>query len=171
MIRACGCECLLLLAREEKLRGRRFTPEEILARKPAESPDLRPQRPETAPRAKRAAADAFPKIRAAIAEGDFEALEGLRDVLDDSLVRTLASEWHAGLSWGVKDAYAALLMDQTAECVQPLFRDALKSPTVETRAYALCVLKRDFALFTELMSDGGVDEAKVNAAIAKAGLL
>jgi hypothetical protein len=33
------------------------------------------------------------------------------------------------------------------------------------------VLKRDFALFTELMSDGGVDEAKVNAAIAKAGLL
>ncbi len=171
VIRACGCEWLLLLATEEKLRGRRFTPQEILARKPAESPDLRPQTPETAPRARKASADALPKIRAAIAEGDFEALEGLRDVLDDSLVRKLASEWHEGLSWSVKDAYAALLMDQTAECMQPLFRDALKSPTLETRAYALCVLTRDFEQFTALMSHGGVDEAKVDAAIAKAGLL
>jgi hypothetical protein len=115
--------------------------------------------------------DALERCRKAITEGDFEALEGLRDVLDEGIVRTLAAEWHEGLSWSVKDAYAALLMDQTAECVQPLFRDALKSPTVETRAYALCVLTGDFEQFTALMSDGGVDEAKVDAAIAKAGLL
>ena len=39
-----------------------------------------------------------------------------------------------------------------------------------TRAYALCVLTEDFTLFDSIMSDGGVDEAKVDAAIAKAGL-
>ena len=34
----------------------------------------------------------------------------------------------------------------------------------------LCVLTEDFALFDSIMTDGGVDEAKVDAAIAKAGL-
>ena len=168
VIRACGCEWLLLLATEEKLRGRKFTPQEILMRKPAvEAPPV--ERVLRKPR--RSAPDALERCRAAIQKGDYEVLEGLRDVLDDDIVRTLASEWRSDLPWKVKDAYAALLMDQTAECVRPLFRDALKSPTVETRAYALCVLKGDFSLFDSLMSDGGVDEAKVDAAIAKAGLL
>lgn len=171
VIRACGCEWLLLLATEEKLRGKRFTPQEILARRPAETRAEEPKDDRFFQKPRRNVPDALERCRQAIAKGDFEELEGLRDVLNDDIVRTLASEWHAGLTWSVKDAYAALLMDQTAECVRPLFRDALKSPTVETRAYALCVLTRDFEQFTALMSDGGVDEAKVDAAIAKAGLL
>lgn len=171
VIRACGCEWLLLLATEEKLRGRRFTPQEILARRPAETRAEEPKDDRFFQKTRRNVPDALDRCRKAIAKGDFEALEGLRDVLDDGIVRTLATEWQAGLSWSAKDAYAALLMDQTAECVQPLFRDALKSPTVETRVYALCVLTGDFEQFTALMSDGGVDEAKVDAAIAKAGLL
>jgi hypothetical protein len=52
--------------------------------------------------------------------------------------------------------------------VRPIFRDALNSPTVETRAYALCVLTGNFAAFTALLTDGWVDAAKVDAAIAAA---
>jgi hypothetical protein len=161
-LRACGCEWLLLVATEEKLRGRLFTPEEILARRPASAPVSPP------PPAKRSvptAPDSLPKIRAAIEKQNFEALEGLRDVLNDELVHQVAADWRADLPWSVKDAYAALLMDQTAACVHPIFQDALRSPTPESRAYAVCVLKGDFSLFETMMSDGGVDAAKVDALI------
>jgi hypothetical protein len=162
-LRACGCEWLLLVATEERLRGRLFTPEEILARRPASTP-ISPPPPPTK-RAKPTAPDALPKIRAAIEKQNFEALEGLRDVLNDELVHQVAADWSADLPWSVKDAYAALLMDQTAECVRPIFQDALRSPTPESRAYAVCVLTGDFSRFEAMITDGGVDEAKVDAMI------
>jgi hypothetical protein len=169
-LRACGCEWLLLLATEEKLRGRIFTPQEILARRPVSQTPLPQTKPQKPARAARAAAEVLPRIRLAISEGDFEALETLRDVLDAESVQQLAAEWRADLPWSIKDAYAAILLDQTADCVQPLFRDALKSPTAETRAYALCVITGDFGRFDQLLTQGGVDAAKVDAAIARAGL-
>lgn len=167
-LRACGCDWLLPLAQEERLRGRRYSPEEILANQPRPAPVVVESR-QPVPAA-RAAEDTLPKIRAAIAAADFESLESLRDVLTEEIVAQVAEDWQAALSWKTKDAYAALLQDQTAECVRPLFRDALKSPTVETRAYALCVLTGNFAQFTALLTDGWVDAAKVDAAISAAGL-
>lgn len=168
---ACGCEWLVRLADEERQRGQTFTPEEILDRRPAPSPSPSPApaaRPKPASTV-RPASETLLKIRLALQVADFEALERLRDVLTDEIVRQVARDWHALLPWTTKDAYAALLQDQTAACVQPIFRDALRSPTVETRAYALCVLTGDFSRFTSLLTDGWVDGAKVDAAIAAAG--
>lgn len=162
-LRACGCDWLRQVAAEERLSGRIFTPEEILARKPATIAASPP--PRAVPR-KNPPADTLEKIRAALAAQDFEEIEGLRDVLNDELVREIAAEWRADLSWGVKDAYAALLMDQTADCVLPLFQDALHSPTVESRAYAVCVLTRDFSRFDAMLVDGGLDDARVDVQVA-----
>lgn len=172
-LRACGCEWLVLLAIEEKLRGKKLTPQEILAHMPATRTPAPLAEPKSHTRRNQTSrtAEVLAKIRAAISTGDFEALEGLRDFLNEAIVRELAQEWHPDLPWSIKDAYAALLMDQTTACVQPVFRDALKSPTVETRAYALCVLTGDFSRFSELLTQGGVDAAKVAAAIAHENLM
>jgi len=162
-LRACGCDWLRQVAAEERLSGRIFTPAEILARKPATAAISPP--PAAVPK-KQPPAGALEKIRRAIAAQDFEAIEGLRDVLNEELVREIAAEWHADLPWGVKDAYAALLMDQTADDVRPIFDDALRSPTVESRAYAVCVLTRDFSRFEAMLLDGGLDEKRVDAQVA-----
>ncbi len=169
-VRACGCEWLVPLAAEEKLRGRKFTPHEILARRPAPTPPLQTQAMPKPTRRGKPAAELMPGILDAIAACNFEKLECLRDELSDEIVGEIVKQWHAGLPWEIKDAYASLLQDQLSDCVHPLFRDALNSPTVETRAYALCVLTGDFTQFTSVMTKGGVDAVKVDAAIAKAGL-
>ena len=108
----------------------------------------------------------LPKIRAAITAQDYEEIEGLRDVLNEEITRQIASEWRAELPWEVKDAYAALLQDQTADCTRPLFQDALSSPTLESRAYAVCVLTKDFGRFEAMLVKGGLDETRVNAQVA-----
>jgi len=69
--------------------------------------------------------------------------------------------------WKIKDAYVALLMDQMGEAVKPVMADALHSPAAESRAYALCILKGDFKLFSGLLTDGSVDVNKVDAAVAQ----
>lgn len=162
-LRACGCEWLLRVASEERLRGRVFTPEEILARRPA-SASVSP--PLSSSPVKEPPAGSLERIRQALAAEDFEAIEGLRDVLTPGLVAQIAAEWRSELSWGMKDAYAALLMDQTDPGVRPIFRDALRSPTVESRAYAVCVLTQDFSRFDAMLDRGGLDEAKVDAQVA-----
>jgi hypothetical protein len=170
-LKACGCEWLMLLAAAERAQGRVFTPEEIWARKPASPPPQQTQAPTSKPsRLPIDDAEVLATIHAAIQMGDFEVIESLRDHLNKRIVREVVATWHADLPWNTKDAYAALLMDQTGEEVRPLFQDALHAPTAETRAYALCVLMEDFALFDSIMSAGGVDAVKVDAAIAKAGL-
>ncbi|HMV96236.1 MAG TPA: hypothetical protein PLN43_10695 [Anaerolineales bacterium] len=106
------------------------------------------------------------KALAAIRAMDFEIIEGLRDEIKPAHVPTLLQTWNRDLPWGVKDAYAALLMDQTGGTVKEFMEDALGSPTAETRAYAICILKNDFNLFSDFLVDGGVDASKVDAAIA-----
>jgi hypothetical protein len=167
-LRACGCEWLGRLALEERMSGRIFTREEILARRPSSEASAAPvvpsrREPSTEP-------GVMETIRTALAEQDFEAIEGLRDVLNDEIVRQIASEWRAELPWEIKDAYAALLLDQTEDCVRPLFQDALRSPTVESRAYAVCVLMKDFGRFEAMLVNGGLDEAKVDAEVAALSL-
>lgn len=157
-LRACGCEWLRHVADEERLSGRVFTPVEILERRPA-SETAKP--PQASPKC----TARLDHVLAAIEAQDFEEIEGLRDKLDDALVRQIAAQWRSDLPWGIKDAYAALLMDRLEDCVRPLFVDALRSPTVESRAYAVCVLSRDFGRFDGMMSKGGLDEGKVDAAV------
>ncbi|MCB1207356.1 MAG: hypothetical protein KDN18_24100 [Verrucomicrobiae bacterium] len=161
-LRACGCDWLRQVANEERLSGRIFTPDEILQRRPATAtppPLTKPVPPPLPP------SGTLEKIRKALADLDYEEIEGLRDVLTDELVRTVSADWSADLSWEVKDAYAALLLDQTADCVRPIFRDALASPTIESRAYAICVLTKDFSHFTGMLVNGSLDESRVAQAL------
>lgn len=107
------------------------------------------------------------KALAAINQADFEAIEGLRDEIRPADVPELVKTWQPSLPWLIKDGYAALLMDQLGEVVQPVMADALNSPTAETRAYALCSLTGDNSLFDQLLTSGGVDARKVDAAVAR----
>ncbi len=162
-LRACGCDWLRQVANEERLGGRVFSPEEILQRRPvalgnSESLSQPPLR-------NTGSDDTLGQIRKALREEDYEEIEGLRDVLNDDLVRQVAADWKPDLPREIKDAYAALLLDQLADCVIPIFRDALDSPTVESRAYAVCVLTKDFSRFSDMLVDGGLDEGRVEAAV------
>ncbi|MGV3663578.1 MAG: hypothetical protein ACO1TE_25635 [Prosthecobacter sp.] len=168
-LRACGCEWLRHVADEERLAGRIFTPEEILQRRPAAGAVDTPVAAVPAAKSKRIAE--LEQVLEALEAQDFEEIEGLRDRLDGELVPEIAAQWRDDLPWAVKDAYAALLMDRLEECVRPLFVDALRSPTVESRAYAVCVLTRDFGRFDAMMSHGALDEGRVDAAVKGVGAL
>ena len=102
----------------------------------------------------------------AIEKQDFQIIEGLRDQIRPAYVPRLVATWNQSMPWGTKDAYIALLMDQSAEVVKAVMEDALNSPTVESRAYALCILQGDFKIFDSLMTDGWVDQNKVDTAVA-----
>jgi hypothetical protein len=107
------------------------------------------------------------KALAAIQAQDFQAIEYLRDDITKEDVYGLVSQWSSVLPWPIKDGYIALLMDQTGEVVKPIMQDALNSPSAESRAYALCSLTGNFDLFESLLSSGGVDAKKVDAAVKK----
>lgn len=107
------------------------------------------------------------KALAAIQKPDYETLEGLRDEIKPEFVLPLLETWNKSMPWKTKNAYIALLMDQIGTAVKPIMEDALNSPAAESRAYALCILKGDFKLFDDLMTDGLVDVNKVDAAVAK----
>jgi hypothetical protein len=159
-LRACGCDWLRQVAAEERLSGRIFTPEEILQRRPALEAAPMPVAPNRREPATKPGV--METIRKALAEQDFEAIEGLRDVMNEELTRQVAEEWRPDLPWGIKDAYAALLMDRTDGCVKRIFYDALRSPTVESRAYAVCVLKGNFGLFDYMLVNGALDPDRVD---------
>lgn len=161
-LRACGCEWLRHAADQERLSGRVFTPEEILQRRSAASSvDIPVAAPSRAPKS----VAKLEHVLATIEAQDFEEIESLRDKLDADLVRQIVAHWRRDLPWGVKDAYAALLMDHLDDYVRPVFIDALQSPTVESRAYAVCVLARDFGRFDAMMSQGCLDWKRVDAAV------
>ncbi len=107
------------------------------------------------------------KALAAIQKADYETLEGLRDEIKPQYVPHLVGTWNKSMPWKTKDAYIALLMDQMGEAVKPVMEDALNSPAAESRAYALCILKGSFNIFTDLMTDGSVDINKVDTAVAR----
>lgn len=101
----------------------------------------------------------------AIDRRDMEALEGLRDRIRPQHIKPIVARWRKNLSWPVKDAYVALLMDQTGPLVKDIMEDALNSPTVESRAYAVCILRKDFKLFSGFLVKGRMNRAKVDAAV------
>jgi hypothetical protein len=106
------------------------------------------------------------KSLAAIQSQDYATLESLRDELRPEHVPALSASWSALMPWILKDGYIALLMDETGEAVRPVMADALNSPTVESRAYALLSLSGNFGIFETLLTSGGwLDTAKVDAAV------
>lgn len=108
----------------------------------------------------------FKKALTAIEKADFETIESLRDQIRPEHIAPLVKSWHFALPWTIKDGYVALLMDQINEQVRPIMEDALNSPTPETKAYALCILKGDFDFFTYLLTPSGwIDPQKVEQAI------
>ncbi len=163
-LRACGCVWLIILASEERFRDHPFTPDEILARRP-EPPA--PTVPEHAPPHDPALAPGLlTKARTAIRTADYDVIESLRDQMGTAAARELVRDWHQDQPWRSKDALVALLMDQLDDSVMPVMRDALRSPTLESRAYAVCVLSRDFARFDAMLDkNGALDAAKVAGAV------
>jgi hypothetical protein len=107
------------------------------------------------------------KALAAIQKADYETLEVLRDEIKPEYVPHLLETWNKSMPWKTKNAYIALLMDQKGTAVIPIMEDALNSPAAESQAYALCILKGNFKLFDDLMTDGLVDVNKVDAAVAR----
>lgn len=107
------------------------------------------------------------KALAAVQKADYEELEGLRDEIKPEYVPRFVATWNKSMTWKTKDAYITLLMDQSGEAVREIMLDALDSPTVESRAYALCILKGDFTLFNSFLTDGWVDQNKVDTALAQ----
>lgn len=101
----------------------------------------------------------------AIHDQDGDAIEGLRDKIQPEHIPLLMGTWQPSLPWPIKDGYVALLMDRVGEAVRPLMEDALRSPTAEMRAIALCSLKGNLDLFTSLLTEGEVDPDKVEMAL------
>ena len=102
----------------------------------------------------------------AIEISDFESLESLRDHVRAEYIPALLQSWSVDQPWSKKDAYLALLMDQTDDILTPMMEDGLNSPTVESRAYAFCILTKDFTQFEKFLVKGGVDAQRVDSAVA-----
>lgn len=107
-------------------------------------------------------------MRRAIAAHDGEAVEGLRDHVDAAAIAALVADWSPQRPWPEKDTLVALLMDRPVQkhpALRPIMEDALRSPTVETRAYGLCCLTGDWDAFNQWLDGGWVQEDRVDAAI------
>jgi len=101
----------------------------------------------------------------AIVNCDFEAAEALRGSLGRQQVSDIVALYRDTSDWGQKDIAVHLLQDCEPSAVEVVMRDALNSPTTETRAIAFCSLKNDFGMFENFLRDGFVDAALVDDAI------
>lgn len=112
--------------------------------------------------------DVVDRALRAIDQRDHDSVEGLRSAIRPEHLDAILDSWRASLPWDAKDLFVALLMDQTSARIELVMRDALASPTVETRAYSVCYLLGSLSHFEQLLSGGGwVDPTKVDQAIAR----
>ena len=112
--------------------------------------------------------DFVKRVLKAIDQRDGEAIEGLRGRKVDENMDALLATWRATLPWAAKDLYVGLFMDQKDARLEPMMLDALESPSVDSRAPAICYLTGSFKLFDTFLTAGGwVDPMVVDAAIAK----
>ena len=96
---------------------------------------------------------------------DFEAAESLRGSLTAHQVSEIITLYRETTDWNQKDIAIHMLQDCEPSAVQHVMRDALHSPTTESRAIALCSLKNDFTLFDRFLRNGLVDASLVDAEI------
>lgn len=101
----------------------------------------------------------------AILNRDFESAESLRGNLTPQEVSAIIALYQETTDWNQKDIAIHLLQDCDPTTIENVMRDALHSPTTETRAIAVCSLKDDFTLFDRFLRDGFVDASLVDAVI------
>ena len=119
-------------------------------------------------RPKQSTEEVVKEALAAIEKGDGEWIEGMRDKIKTQHLAPIAATWKASFPWSKKDWYIALLMDHQDPILTPMMEDALDSPTAESRAYALMILKKDFSLHKDLWTKSGwIIPAKVDEAVKK----
>jgi hypothetical protein len=99
---------------------------------------------------------------------DFEACESLRDgPIVDHLPQLLAA-YDQLEDWAVKDLIVHLVQDCSDERLSETMRDALNSPTPDTRAIAVCHLEsHDGSLFEAFLVNGFVDAILVERAVKR----
>jgi hypothetical protein len=101
----------------------------------------------------------------AIMHCDMSSAESLRGSLTPAQIREIVDTYRRLSDWEPKDIAIHLLQDCDPSKVQLVMRDALRSPTVESRAIAFCSLAKDFNLFPSFLRDGVVDPNLVDTAI------
>ncbi len=103
----------------------------------------------------------------ALRNQDFEALEGLRDGPVSGYLPDLIAAYNLLSDWPTKDLVVHLIQDCADQRADYVMRDALDSPTADSRAIALCILQSDFSLFDSFLVNGFVDSERVNAAVQR----
>ena len=101
-----------------------------------------------------------------IAECDFERAESLRGSLSRDQIAEVVHTYQRLGDWPPKDIAVHLLQDCERSQVREVMRDALRSPTVESRAIAYCSLTGDPNQFSTFVRDGVVVPQLVDRAIA-----
>lgn len=103
----------------------------------------------------------------AIRTRDFESVESLRDGPVADYLPDLIRAYGMLDDWESKDLIIHLVQDCSDERLTEVMRDALDSPTPETRAIAVCVLRSDYSLFESFIVDGFVNADRVDEEIAR----
>ena len=99
----------------------------------------------------------------AIYDFDYGSLEALRGDTIKGCLEPLVRLYEKSRDWDEKDAIVHLLQDFTTKRVVGAMRDALESPTIETRAVAIHLVGG--VSFEELLTEYAVDPMKVDQAI------
>ncbi len=99
----------------------------------------------------------------AILESDFALADSLRGLLTQKQIQEVIDTYQKLSDWLPKDIAVHMLQDCKPEMVREVMLDALKSPTVETRAIAYCSLAGDH--FDAFVRNGAVDTHLVDRAI------
>jgi hypothetical protein len=96
---------------------------------------------------------------------DFAQAEAMRGNLNQSQVADLVETYHRLSDWKPKDITIHLLQDCKPVEVRSVMQDALRSPTPESRAIAVCSLAEDWTLFDGFLRNGFVSAEAVDQAI------
>jgi hypothetical protein len=104
-------------------------------------------------------------VAIAIAQNDYGSLEVLRNGPVSNILDDLIAKYRKATDWPTKDAIAFLVQDLKDERLVPMMKDAIQSPTVETRALAIVSLTEDASLFSGFLVNSFVDGERVDAAI------
>ena len=103
----------------------------------------------------------------AIMSVDIKMAESLRGSLTADELDDIADTYRRLGDWPPKEVAAHLLQDCSAGQYADVWKNALKSPSIETRATAYGTLTGDFDSYNDFMRDGFLNGSLVDAAIAR----
>lgn len=100
----------------------------------------------------------------ALKERDLSELESLREQRYNECLPALIALYEAEEDWPLREGIVYLLQqrrDSKDDALEPLMKDALNSPSHQTRGLALVWLHNDLSVFDQILGDEGIDEQKV----------